>query len=82
MTDDRDESEEWEDAVTEERATNREYKEVDISSQFSHFINCFLIVICLTHIQHGISWNSKISSSYMYTNRFCIQNFIQIRTVF
>lgn len=29
MTDDRDESEEWEDAVTEERATNREYKEVE-----------------------------------------------------
>lgn len=29
MTDHRDESEEWEDAVTEERATNREYKEVE-----------------------------------------------------
>lgn len=29
MTDDRDESEEWEDAVTEERATNREFKEVE-----------------------------------------------------
>lgn len=29
MTDDRDESEEWEDAVTEERETNREYKEVE-----------------------------------------------------
>lgn len=29
MIDDRDESEEWENAVTEERTTNRECKEVE-----------------------------------------------------